>query len=640
MKNRVLFLLTLLLIGVLVPLQKVLSQTAALTVVGDSAKTTTTAGIDDITFTVSVSHTGDGKAFVNYYTSVEGPEGTNLVPQHAVGGFIGKDRSQDVQILAPRWNSRYLVRKDPTEYGGFKDAGTYTITFEAQVTEFPPLVPIASPRVSTTLTLTVEEATVQEPSITVESVDGLTRTSTTNDTEDITYTLRITNVSDASDEVHLALYRFDTSDPTMWSHITHYFDIRVDFDTQSFELEPEGQKDVVMTISRYLLLKAGIYKISIYGYVSNNTTNFVTVDTTITITDTPTPTNPTGTPTNPTGTPGITEDDESLFLKVAFSEIMFESEGGNKGLPQWLEIHNSTNSEVNLRGWKLRWKRLQPHLLDVTTTFKEDFIVPRQQSRLIVTALGRHTLGINLSDDAVYQLQVLHADELAQDDMENRNQLLTRGGFFLELLTDKDEHADFIGTLQQGTDLSRQEWELPTCLIDGVRSSLIRRFDGRVARLGDERRGWIRAYDAKRLAKGIYYGSPSDLGTPGYRRGKPLPVELSQFTAKFVKDEVVINWTTESELNNAGFNIYRSTSRAKNFQRINTKLIQGAGTTGQRSTYQFIDKTAQPDISYYYRLEDVELSGTRGILTTYRLRGVIAPDGKRITTWGTLKDNR
>ena len=632
--KTVFFLVTLLLICILVPLQKVSAQTAALTVVGDSAKTTTTAGIDDITFTVRVSHTGDGKAFVAYYTSVEGPEGTNLTPLFPDGGIIGKDSSYDVQIVAPRWNSKNLVRLDSTEWGGFKDAGTYTITFEAQVTEFPPLIPIASPRVSTTLTLTVEEATVQEPSITVEGVDGLTRTSTTNDTENITYTFRITNVSDASDEVHLALYRFDTSDPTMLSHVENYFDVKVDFDTQSFDLEPGMHQDVVMTISRYLLLKAGIYTVSIYGYTSNNTTNFVTVDTTITITDTPTP-------TNPTVTPGITEDDESLFLKVVFSEIMFESEGGNKGLPQWLEIYNSTNSEVNLRGWKLRWKRLQPHLLDVTTTFKEDFIIPRQQSRLIVTALGRHTPGGNLSDDAVYQLQVLHADELAQDNMENRNQLLTRGGFFLELLTDKDEHADFIGTLQQGTDLSRQYWELPTCLIDGVRSSLIRRFDGeRGRRLGDERRGWIRAYDAKRIAKGIYYGSLSDLGTPGYRRGKPLPVELSQFTAKFVKDEVVINWTTESELNNAGFNIYRSTSRAKDFQRINTKLIQGAGTTGQRSTYQFIDKTAQPDISYYYRLEDVELSGTRGILTTYRLRGVIAPDGKRITTWGTLKDVR
>ena len=56
--------------------------------------------------------------------------------------------------------------------------------------------------------------------------------------------------------------------------------------------------------------------------------------------------------------------------------------------------------------------------------------------------------------------------------------------------------------------------------------------------------------------------------------------------------------------------------------------------------YQFIDKTANPDVAYYYRLEDVDLSGKGGILTTYRLRGIIAPTGKHLTTWGTLKENR
>ena len=59
---------------------------------------------------------------------------------------------------------------------------------------------------------------------------------------------------------------------------------------------------------------------------------------------------------------------------------------------------------------------------------------------------------------------------------------------------------------------------------------------------------------------------------------------------------------TESELYIAGLNIYRSTSCTKNFQRINTKLIQGAGSTRQRTQYQFIDKTAKPNVAYYYRL--------------------------------------
>ena len=183
-------------------------------------------------------------------------------------------------------------------------------------------------------------------------------------------------------------------------------------------------------------------------------------------------------------------------------------------------------------------------------------------------------------------------------------------------------------------------WQLPICLIEGVRSSLIRRFDEGVPRSGLLKRAWRRAYDTKRLVDSLYYGHQNDLGTPGYRRGKPLPVELSHFSARFDKNRVVITWTTESELNNAGFNILRSTSPTENFRPINPKLIQGAGTTGQRNEYQFIDKTAKPDIAYYYRLEDVDLSGTRAFLNTYRLRGVIAPTGKRITNWATLKDDR
>ena len=110
---------------------------------------------------------------------------------------------------------------------------------------------------------------------------------------------------------------------------------------------------------------------------------------------------------------------------------MFESASGENSGQQWIEVSNNTDREINLRGWKLRWKRLQPSLLEVTTTFKHDFIIPSQRSRLLVTALGRHSMGGDLSDAAVYQLHVLHAEELGQNDIANRNRLLTCSGFSL-----------------------------------------------------------------------------------------------------------------------------------------------------------------------------------------------------------------
>ena len=330
------------------------------------------------------------------------------------------------------------------------------------------------------------------------------------------------------------------------------------------------------------------------------------------------------TPTNPT------QPDLSTY-KVFFSEFMFEVSGEEAALPQWFEVYNNGNAAVNLRGWKLQWKNPLPSLIEETATFDVDFRIPPQQSRLIVIALGRYS-GVNLSKDAVYQLSGSLKSIISLFPFKDR----TLGGFSLKLINPDDEVMDEIGTLSG----DKKTWHLPECLVEGYRSSLIRRFDKNVPRSGLLRRGWFPAHKGKRLVAGIYYGSSRDFSTPGYRRGKPLPVELSRFSAKFVKDEVIINWTTESELDNAGFNIYRSTSQTKDFQRINSKLIQGAGTSGERNTYQFIDKSAKPNVAYYYRIEDVDFSGMRGILKTYQLRGVFAPAGKHISTWGTLKNNR
>ena len=415
-------------------------------------------------------------------------------------------------------------------------------------------------------------------------------------------------------------------------------------------LDEGDYEDITLTIPRTALSAAGTYNVNVIATSANNPLLSTTVvATTIVTDDTPTPTDPVitfkttdvtivpeGTLTHPDlSTHEVTRPDWSTH-EVVLSEFMYETGAGEAVLPQWIEVYNNSNSEVNLRGWKVHWKSLQPTPLDTIATFDEDFRIPAQQARLIVTVLGRRSGGSNLSDDAIFQLPILHTEELEQEIIVSLFQDIIGGGFSLKLLNPEDVLIDQFSTLNG----DKKAWELPECLIDGVRSSLMRRFDEGVPRSGIKQRGWIRAYNAKRLVSGIYYGNPFDLGTPGYRRGKPLPVQLSQFSAKFVKGEVVINWTTESELDNAGFNIYRSTSQTKNFQHINTKLIQGAGTTGERNTYQFIDRTAKPNVAYFYRLEDIDLSGTPGILTTYRLRGVITPTGKRITTWATLKNDR
>ena len=105
---------------------------------------------------------------------------------------------------------------------------------------------------------------------------------------------------------------------------------------------------------------------------------------------------------------------------------------------------------------------------------------------------------------------------------------------------------------------------------------------------GTEKWHWLVSADDPRLnrIKGLtYYGHVDDEGSPGHIRGGALPVSLSSFRPALEDGAVVIRWVTQSELDNAGFNILRSDSRNGEFKQVNPDLIQGAGTTGEKSSY-------------------------------------------------------
>jgi hypothetical protein len=88
----------------------------------------------------------------------------------------------------------------------------------------------------------------------------------------------------------------------------------------------------------------------------------------------------------------------------------------------------------------------------------------------------------------------------------------------------------------------------------------------------------------------------------------PLPVTLSSFTAIFNGNSSVLNWVTQSEVNNAGWNIYRAgTGDFYDALRINGGIIDGAGTTSEITEYTYIDEMEfQFGETYYYWLESVD----------------------------------
>ncbi|MEI6125763.1 MAG: hypothetical protein WCQ99_04330 [Pseudomonadota bacterium] len=91
----------------------------------------------------------------------------------------------------------------------------------------------------------------------------------------------------------------------------------------------------------------------------------------------------------------------------------------------------------------------------------------------------------------------------------------------------------------------------------------------------------------------------------------PTLISLSSFHAAAAHRQVALAWTTESEINNAGFNLYRSESQDGEYIKINDALIAGLGTAVEGSAYTYLDKGLTDRKTYWYKLEDVDLNGTK-----------------------------
>ena len=327
---------------------------------------------------------------------------------------------------------------------------------------------------------------------------------------------------------------------------------------------------------------------------------------------------------------------------ITMSEVMFDSAGGT--LPQWIELYNTSKTEaLNLNRWELEIQNRKSEDLVgrpiVTLTLQEKLIQPNQ-TLLIVTGNARASSADVFPADRVYNLIELHEKNLRIK--TPRDTFLSAEGFYLKL-TDTNGHlVDEIGNTDgdRRTD-DNPAWALPVPLseVEGMRSSLVRRYDNGVAREGTSRAGWALAANfAKFKADGLHYGRADDIGTPGYRQGSALPVELSSFTlTRTESGAVVVTWTTESEVDNAGFNLRRSLKRDSGYTLLNPALIAGAGTTGERQTYTFIDTSAKPGVEHYYQIEEVSFGGKRETLLMRRLRGPVSPAHRALTTFGEVK---
>ena len=106
-------------------------------------------------------------------------------------------------------------------------------------------------------------------------------------------------------------------------------------------------------------------------------------------------------------------------------------------------------------------------------------------------------------------------------------------------------------------------------------------------------------------ADDIFFLSGSSWSGGGTICDAPLPVSLSSFTHTVSQRNVTLQWTTEWELNNAGFDVER---RTKNGQWSKIAFVAGSGTTNEPKTYQYKDEKLTKGV-YEYRLKQIDYNG-------------------------------
>jgi hypothetical protein len=131
--------------------------------------------------------------------------------------------------------------------------------------------------------------------------------------------------------------------------------------------------------------------------------------------------------------------------------------------------------------------------------------------------------------------------------------------------------------------------------------------------LGTGRGSFVSCDDITGITGGAYTSfSHYGVATSSSPTGQALPITLIALTAEPAGNSYIrVSWATASEQNNSGFEVERSADGV-NFSALG--WVAGNGTTSEQHSYEFDDKNASPNTTYYYRLNQLDVDG-HGTLT-------------------------
>ena len=86
----------------------------------------------------------------------------------------------------------------------------------------------------------------------------------------------------------------------------------------------------------------------------------------------------------------------------------------------------------------------------------------------------------------------------------------------------------------------------------------------------------------------------------------PLPVQFLGVSLEQQEDAILIEWSTATEINNASFEVERSTD-GEHFEQIGTKA--GAVNSNTLNKYLYTDRDVKKGTPYYYRIKQLDIDG-------------------------------
>ena len=120
---------------------------------------------------------------------------------------------------------------------------------------------------------------------------------------------------------------------------------------------------------------------------------------------------------------------------------------------------------------------------------------------------------------------------------------------------------------------------------------------------------WVNATISRDIMHNILRGRVTSFSEFVLATEESTLIELVSFTATATDEGVLLAWETASEIDNAGFNIWRKDGAEGEFVQITDSLIPAQGSPTLGAAYSYNDYTAEPGTTYRYRLEDIDTKG-------------------------------